>query len=137
MQVVRATRRVSVAMVLGVGRIGSAGECEGISSRERRRSWQRDLLLEFCGGLAGWLAGGLAVAVAGEKHVTWTTCFLTQQMTRASAGWLGRDNTSVPPIYLSAFAGLVCLTAGCYRTHPAGMQRATWAGKVNACMHAV
>jgi hypothetical protein len=57
MQVVRATRRVSVAMVLGVGRIGSAGECEGINSRKKRRSWQRDLLLEFCGGLAGWLAG--------------------------------------------------------------------------------
>lgn len=52
MQVVRATRRASVAMVLGVGRIGSAGECEGINSRERRRSWKRDLMLEFRGG--GW-----------------------------------------------------------------------------------
>ena len=35
----------------------------------------------------------------------------------------------MPSIYLSTCAGLVCLTRGCYRTHPPGMQRATWAGK--------
>jgi hypothetical protein len=66
MQVVRATRRVSVAMVLGVGRIGCAGgrECEGIRVRGEagKETWSNSV--------EGW-----QWRVAGRKHVTWVAHF--------------------------------------------------------------